>query len=153
MKKRFPHDARTILKRTVLRFPSIGVDEIGKVLAKRNLHLSSYAVAHYRLQFRSDLRLLEREGVLVGLDWEKSAPLSSRGKRNVRASRVAKGLSSQRQTIIHAIANANKPIGPNAIVNATGMRSANVRYLLHVMVKNGDVTRMGHGRYRVNEQP
>jgi DNA-binding IclR family transcriptional regulator len=58
-------------------------------------------------------------------------------------------MSPQRKAIIQAIEQAGRPIGPTVLVKATGMRSANIRFLLHRIVKDGDVEKVGHGRYRV----
>jgi len=42
---------------------------------------------------------------------------------------------------------ANEPMSPAEIVNATGMASLNVRQLLFKMVKANTVRRAGRGRY------
>jgi hypothetical protein len=164
----FHRDVRTIMCNLLLRDPSTSADDIGKILDRRDLHLSLRAVAHYRSDFRHTLHLLERKGMLVGFRWHKPRSLPSR-RRNVRDRRVvetdseasqddaskravnqiARALSPQRRAIIHAINTANKPISPNAIDDATGMRSNNVRYLLHVMVKCGEVEQVSRGRYRI----
>ena len=56
-------------------------------------------------------------------------------------------LSDERANIRDAIANAPKPIGPSDIAEATRMKPGNVRFLLHKMAENGEVERVGRGRY------
>ena len=55
--------------------------------------------------------------------------------------------ADQRKTIMTALALANKPMGPSEIASATEMENGAVRFLLHAMVKSGDVAKVSHGRY------
>jgi DNA-binding IclR family transcriptional regulator len=41
----------------------------------------------------------------------------------------------------------DEPMGPNQIAAATGMKSANVRYLLGRMKVDGIVSKAAHGKY------
>jgi predicted transcriptional regulator len=55
--------------------------------------------------------------------------------------------SLERNAVLDAISEAAEPIGPNDIAAATGMRAANVRYLLGKLVKEGLIKKAGYGRY------
>jgi len=55
--------------------------------------------------------------------------------------------TTERQTILEVLIEANEPMSPAEIVNATGMASLNVRQLLFKMVKANTVRRAGRGRY------
>jgi RecA-family ATPase len=56
--------------------------------------------------------------------------------------------SQERNTVLDALAEAKEPIGPNDIASATGMRAANVRYLLGKLVQESLVEKMAYGKYR-----
>jgi hypothetical protein len=56
--------------------------------------------------------------------------------------------SHERNTVLDAIAEAKEPIGPNDIATATGMRAANVRFLLGKLVKEGLIEKAAYGKYR-----
>jgi predicted transcriptional regulator len=56
--------------------------------------------------------------------------------------------SHERNIVLDAIAEAKEPIGPNDIAATTGMRAANVRFLLGKLVKEGLIEKAGYGKYR-----
>jgi hypothetical protein len=56
--------------------------------------------------------------------------------------------SNERTTILEALAEADsKPLGPNQIAAACGMKAANVRRLLGKMKTDGVVTNPSYGKY------
>lgn len=55
--------------------------------------------------------------------------------------------SDERKAILDALNGETEPLGPSAIANVSGMGCANVRYLLHVMAKAGEVQKVGRGKY------
>jgi hypothetical protein len=58
--------------------------------------------------------------------------------------------SDQRSQIVEALAEAGgTPLGPNQIAAVTGMKAANVRYLLGRMKADGIVRKVAHGKYEL----
>jgi IclR helix-turn-helix domain len=55
--------------------------------------------------------------------------------------------SQERAAVLAAVEEADTPVGPRDIAAATGMKSANVRYLLGQLVKEGAVEKAGYGKY------
>jgi len=55
--------------------------------------------------------------------------------------------TDERKTILDALKEAGEPIGPTDLAAETGMAPGNIRFLLHKMAKDGDVQRVGYGRY------
>lgn len=55
--------------------------------------------------------------------------------------------SVERKTVLDALEGETEPMGPSAIADVSGMPCANVRYLLHVMAKAGEVLKVGRGKY------
>jgi hypothetical protein len=55
--------------------------------------------------------------------------------------------SDERTKVLDAIANIGAPASPAEIAGATGQKSGNVRFLLHQMMKKGEVLRVGKGLY------
>jgi hypothetical protein len=55
--------------------------------------------------------------------------------------------SSERANILDAIANMGGPASPAEITGATGQKPGNVRFLLHQMMRKGEVLRVGKGLY------
>jgi hypothetical protein len=59
--------------------------------------------------------------------------------------------SDQRATIVEAMTEAgDEPLGPNQIAAITGMKSANVRYLLGRMKSDGIVRKAARGKYTLH---
>jgi RecA-family ATPase len=56
--------------------------------------------------------------------------------------------SHERNAVLDALTDAKEPIGPNDIATATGMRAANVRFLLGKLVKEGLIEKAAYGKYR-----
>jgi hypothetical protein len=56
--------------------------------------------------------------------------------------------SDERANILEAIANIGGPASPTEIAGATGQKPGNVRFLLHQMMKKGEVLRVGKGLYQ-----
>jgi len=56
--------------------------------------------------------------------------------------------SSERQTVLQAIAEAGEPVGPQDIADATGMRAQNVRFLLRKLLAERAIEKAGYGQYR-----
>jgi RecA-family ATPase len=57
--------------------------------------------------------------------------------------------SRERNVALDAIVEAKEPIGPNDVAAATGMRAANVRYLLGKLVEEGLIEKVSYGKYRM----
>jgi hypothetical protein len=57
-------------------------------------------------------------------------------------------LTKEREMILEALEEAGAPIGPSAIAAATGMKAANIRFLLGKLLKEGLVKKEGYGKYR-----
>lgn len=55
--------------------------------------------------------------------------------------------STERGNILAALEDASEAMSPNEIADVTGMKSGNVRRLLHAMAKVGEVQKSGRGRY------
>jgi hypothetical protein len=55
--------------------------------------------------------------------------------------------SDERTNILDAIANMGGPASPTEIAGATGQKPGNVRFLLHQMMKKGEVLRVNKGLY------
>jgi AAA domain/IclR helix-turn-helix domain len=56
--------------------------------------------------------------------------------------------SSERALILKALGEAGEALGPNTIASATGMKAANVRFLLRKLVQEGAIEKAGYGKYR-----
>jgi AAA domain len=61
--------------------------------------------------------------------------------------------SAQRVAIQTAIEEAGEPIGPKDIADVTGMKHANVRFLLRKMLKDGAIEKVAYGKYRRRTPP
>lgn len=61
--------------------------------------------------------------------------------------------SIQRQKVLDVIEQAPRPIGPQDIADATGMRAVNVRHLLGKLIAELAISRVIHGRYIVRRTP
>jgi hypothetical protein len=57
--------------------------------------------------------------------------------------------SSERAAVLTAIEEAGEPVGPNDIAAAIGAKAGNVRFLLHKLLKEGEVEKAGYGKYRI----
>src|SRR5262249_6423630 len=57
--------------------------------------------------------------------------------------------TKERNTVLDALEEAGEPLGPNTIAQATGMKAANVRYLLRQLLKEGRVEKVRYGKYRI----
>jgi hypothetical protein len=57
-------------------------------------------------------------------------------------------MSSERKKVLVAINEAGAPIGPNDIAAASGLKPANVRYLLPKLVSDALIEKTTYGRYR-----
>lgn len=55
--------------------------------------------------------------------------------------------SSERSNILAVLERSPEPMAPGLIADVTGMRSGNVRRLLHSMLRDGEVHRSGRGLY------
>jgi hypothetical protein len=55
--------------------------------------------------------------------------------------------SDERSRIVSAMLAADEPMGPSDIAAATGMKAENVRFLLHKMVGNGEIRKVGRASY------
>ena len=55
--------------------------------------------------------------------------------------------SSERGRILAALEEATEPLSPSVLADVTGMKSGNIRKLLHSMVKAGEVRKSGRGVY------
>jgi RecA-family ATPase len=56
-------------------------------------------------------------------------------------------ITNERAAIIEALVEAGEVIGPNKIAMATGMKAANIRFLLSRLVLDGAVKKVGYGKY------
>jgi len=56
--------------------------------------------------------------------------------------------SDERRKILEALADSAEPLSPTELMAVTGMKSNNVRKLLHTMAKQGEVEKAGRGRYQ-----
>ena len=62
--------------------------------------------------------------------------------------------SDERTNILTALADAGgEPMGPAEIAEHTGMKPGNVRFLLHQMVRDSEVQKIGRGRYASPKTP
>lgn len=61
--------------------------------------------------------------------------------------------SDERVSVLDFLANAGSPASPTEIAGAIGTKSGNVRFLLHKMMKDGQVTRAGKGLYSAPHIP
>ena len=55
--------------------------------------------------------------------------------------------SAERGNILGVLDQASEPMAPNVIADVTGMKSGNVRRLLHSMQRAGEVQKTGRGQY------
>ena len=55
--------------------------------------------------------------------------------------------SDERSKILDALKEAIEPLGPSDVAAVTGMKNDNVRFLLHKMVKAGEIQTEGRGKY------
>lgn len=61
--------------------------------------------------------------------------------------------SNERGRILAALADAKEPLTPQDIVASTGMSPTNVWQMLHRMAVDGDIVKVGRGKYRHPGQP
>ena len=130
-------DVKKLIWREVIANPDYSIDELQQALCKAKMRMSAVTSAMLAADFRRILTFLRREGLIN----ERS--LHAR-QRTV----TEHHLSPERRAIIDALNKTRHSLGPNAIAAITKMRSNNVRFLLHEMVKDGDVERVEHGKYR-----
>lgn len=61
--------------------------------------------------------------------------------------------SNERGAILAALEEASEPLTPQNIAAATGMPPNNVWQLLHNMAQDGEVVKVGRGKYRHPDHP
>jgi hypothetical protein len=61
--------------------------------------------------------------------------------------------STERGVILAALEGAGEALGPRQIADATGMKAANVRFLLNKLLHDGEIVKAGYGKYRCREAP
>lgn len=61
--------------------------------------------------------------------------------------------SDERRVILDALIDNNEAMTPSQLVSATGQPSANIRQLLFKMAKNGEVYKIGRGKYWLRPYP
>jgi predicted transcriptional regulator len=139
---------------------NVPLDAIEQALQREGYRPSRLAIASARSSFRQFLKLLAAEG-LIRLAGSPGSPASFlrraandglsanvRGKNaNIASTRKRRTMSNQRQAILDVLENGAK--GPTEIATETRMDYGAVRFLLHAMVKSGEVAKAGHGRYRL----
>ena len=98
--------------------------------------------------------LLDRDGngitlYVRGRDVEEkeSALKFAAGIWNVTGDAANVRRSTERGNILAALEEAVEPMSPNALAEVTGMKSGNIRRLLHSMTKAGEVRKSGRGGY------
>jgi Fe2+ or Zn2+ uptake regulation protein len=128
-------DIRALIYRQVLANPDVTLDELQRALHAAEMKMSLLATGSMASEFRRTLKFLTQEGLI------------NQNRLQRQRTAAPTKLSTQRQAIIRALDKAKQPLGPNAIAAATDMPAGNVRYLLHEMVKRGDVMRYQHGKY------
>jgi hypothetical protein len=131
----FSPSAKDLIKSLLLQHPNLDVAAITQALAEQEISISRVTIAGIRQAFRDDLKFLAERGLL----------------RVERPNIPARAVSAQRQSILAAVREAATPIGPNAIADQCSMECTAVRYLLHHMVRDQQIERVGHGRYRVRK--
>jgi hypothetical protein len=129
-------DVKKLIWREVIANPDYSIDQLQHALRKAKMRMSAVTSATLAADFRRILTFLIREGLI------------NERRLHARQRTEQHHLSTQRQAILHALNKVRHSLGPNAIANATKMRSNNVRFRLHEMVKDGDVERVEHGKYR-----
>ncbi len=55
--------------------------------------------------------------------------------------------SAERKEIIEVLENSDEPLGPKEVAEELGKDPGNIKQLLFKMVKSGEVSKMGHGKY------
>jgi AAA domain-containing protein len=60
--------------------------------------------------------------------------------------------SSERNTVVEALAEAGEPQGPNQIATACGLKPTNIRQLLSKMKADGIIKKAGYGKYTLSKQ-
>jgi RecA-family ATPase len=60
--------------------------------------------------------------------------------------------SEERNAILDILENAEEPMGPKEIGDALGKPNNNIKQLLFKMQKDGEIRKVGHGRYCIAEQ-
>jgi AAA domain len=84
------------------------------------------------------------------LDVEKAVEFDKqRCTWTVKGDAAGVRVSEQRQAIIDALRRVGGASTPKVIEYETGMTGGNVRYLLHMLLRDGDIERVQRGRYRV----
>ena len=56
--------------------------------------------------------------------------------------------SAERAAVLTAIDDACEPIGSNDIAATIGAKAGNVRFLLHKLLKDGEIEKAAYGTYR-----
>jgi RecA-family ATPase len=59
--------------------------------------------------------------------------------------------TGERASVLQAIEEASEPLTPSDVAAATGMRVANVKFLLRKLMEEGAVERVGYGKYRTRQ--
>lgn len=81
------------------------------------------------------------------VDEKQSALTFAAGAWTLVGDAAAIRRTDERTTILNALAEADEPMSPAELALATGMRSLNVRQLLLKMLRAGEITKEGRGRY------
>jgi hypothetical protein len=126
---------KAIIWRTILANSNAKLDDIQTALHNANKTMSNATAAELAAEFRQVLKFLTGEGLITA-------------RKQTSTSKAHRSPSTERRAILHALDRAKRPLGPNALALATRMKSNNVRFLLHVMAKDGDVERVAHGKYQ-----
>jgi RecA-family ATPase len=59
--------------------------------------------------------------------------------------------TSERASVLQAVDEASEPISPRDVADASGMKVANVKFLLRKLLEESAIERAGHGKYRARK--
>lgn len=81
------------------------------------------------------------------VDERESAMMFNGGLWSIKGDADAVRRSDERGAILRALEEAGEPLSPTDIADTTRMKSQNVRQLLVSMAKDGDIIKLGRGKY------
>jgi len=164
-------DVKTIVKSFICRDIGVTADQLILLLRQRNIALSKFTISSIRMSFREDLRVLDYLGMINLSSFPRGKYASVSDNTNILRKRRRhnaltepdnnidwwkpsqspparrRAMSSQRRILLAILEHERIPMTPKALAKACAMPRGAVRYLLHMMLRAGQVARVQHGKY------
>jgi hypothetical protein len=170
-----PPSLKTVIKELIVSDLDITPHAIDVLLRRMDRRSSGIVIWGVRNEFLHDLRVLDHLGAIDLSSFPRGKYASIANSPNIQRripqrrsltrpepdnsinwwrSKRSKGprtISAQRRVILAMLEHVGRPMGPKALARHCSMAPGAVRYLLHMMLRAGQVERVERGRYRLKK--